>query len=118
MLQRRGCSLMSRTASQKVAIADRAAGRARTARGPVVEDEQPDLAEPLHQPAGADQQMTGDKLAVVVQLDGALGDARLDLLAQQAVRHRVVLAVKQATGTAATTGSMPPTNILNYLIRI
>jgi len=43
--------------------------------------------------AGAAQQMAGDTLALVKQLDGALGDARLDLLAQQAVRHRVVMAV-------------------------
>ncbi len=43
--------------------------------------------------AGAAQQMTGDPLALVEQLDGALGDARLDLLAQQAVWHRVVMAI-------------------------
>ena len=35
----------------------------------------------------------GDALALVEQLDGALGDARLELLAQQVVRHRVVMAV-------------------------
>src|SRR5829696_943806 len=37
--------------------------------------------------------MTGDTLALVEQLDGALCDARLDLLSQQAVRHRVVMAI-------------------------
>ena len=42
--------------------------------------------------AGAAQQMARDPLALVKQLDGALCDARLDLLAQQAVRHRVVMA--------------------------
>jgi hypothetical protein len=43
--------------------------------------------------AQAAQQMAGDPLAPVEQLDRALGDARLDLLAQQAVRHRVIMAV-------------------------
>src|SRR6266851_6890157 len=43
--------------------------------------------------AGTAQQVTSDALAFVEQLDGALGNARLDLLAQQAVRHRVVMAV-------------------------
>src|SRR5882672_726325 len=41
----------------------------------------------------AAQQMAGDTLALVEQLDRTLGDARLELLAQQAVRHRVVMAV-------------------------
>lgn len=33
--------------------------------------------------ARAAEQMAGDALALVEQLDGVLGDARLDLLAQQ-----------------------------------
>ena len=43
--------------------------------------------------AGAAQQMAGDALSPVEQLDGALGDARLELLAQHAMRHRVVMAI-------------------------
>ena len=35
--------------------------------------------------AHAAQQMVGDALTLVEQLDGALGDAGLDLLAQQAM---------------------------------
>ena len=37
--------------------------------------------------------MHGDALALVEQLDGAGGDAGLDLLAQQPVRHRIVMTV-------------------------
>ena len=43
--------------------------------------------------AHAAQQMASDPLTSVEQLDRALGDARFDLLAQQAVQHRVVVAV-------------------------
>jgi hypothetical protein len=43
--------------------------------------------------AHATQQMASDPLTSVEQLDRALGDARFDLLAQQAVQHRVIVAV-------------------------
>src|SRR5215470_12796297 len=43
--------------------------------------------------AGAAANMAGDALALVEQLDGALSDAGLDLLLQQPVRHRVVVAL-------------------------
>src|SRR5262249_8955333 len=44
-------------------------------------------------PPGAAANMAGDALALVEQLDGALSDAGLDLLLQQPVRHRVVVAL-------------------------
>ena len=43
--------------------------------------------------ADAAAHMAGDALTFVEQLDRALGDARLDLFLQQAMRHRVVVAV-------------------------
>ena len=42
---------------------------------------------------GAAANMASDALALVEQLDGALGDAGLDLLLQQPVRHRIVVAI-------------------------
>jgi hypothetical protein len=44
-------------------------------------------------PRAPPRQVTGDTHALVIQLDGVLDYARLDLLPQQAMRHRVVMAV-------------------------
>ena len=44
-------------------------------------------------PAPGAAQVNGDALAFAEQLDGVRGDARVKLLADQPVRHRVVMAV-------------------------